>query len=166
MYLVYCTHNLKKMKSRIPWKIALLWLSREFFTWSQCSIHVSWPVHPLWRMWQWALDKWFTLPLTISQIISQHTPLSLDSICPRNDDGTHSVRLMKHVVLVFQDPHGSIWPMIVTMQKWFMISNLLIQNRSELDVCSIVAGGWFIIAIMISRIWALTSANHLFYYIY
>jgi len=128
IYWIYCTHKLKKMKSRFPWNMALLDCSRVFVESSQCCFQASWPVYPRLRMWQQALDELFTLPLAISQMISRHTPTSPNSISPRDDDSTRSIRLMKRVVLVFKDPHGLIWPMIVTMQKWFMIFNLLIQD--------------------------------------
>jgi len=55
-------------------------------------------------------------------------------ICLRDSDSTRSIRLMKHVGLVFKDPHGLIWPMIVTMQKWFTIFNLLIKDHSAHEV--------------------------------
>ena len=129
IYLVYCTHKLKKMKSRFPWNMALLYCSRVFFESSRCCFQASRPVYPRLQMSQRALDERFTLPLAISQIISRHTPTSPNSISPRDDDSTRSIRLMKRVVLVFKDPHGLIWPMIVTMQKWFTIFNLLIRDR-------------------------------------
>jgi len=129
IYLVYCTHKLKKMKSRFPWNMALLYCSRVFFESSRCCFQVSWPVCPRLRMWQRALDEWFTLPLAIWLIISRQTPTSPNSISPCDDGSTRSIHLMKRVVLVFQDPHGLIWPMIVTMQKWFTIFNLLIQDH-------------------------------------
>ena len=129
IYLVYWTHKLIKMKSRFPWNMALLECSRVFFGLPRCCFQASRPVYPRLRMWQSALDERFTLPLEISQIISQHTLTSPNSISPRDDDSIHSIHLMKSVVLVFKDPHGSIWPMIVTMQKWFTIFKLLKWDR-------------------------------------
>jgi len=35
-------------------------------------------------------------------------PKSANAICRRDEDSTHSVRLMKNVVLVLEDPHGLI----------------------------------------------------------
>jgi len=86
------------------------------------------PVYPRLQMWQCPLDEPFTLCLARSQINSRHTPMLPNLITPRNDDSTCSIRSMKHVVLVFKDSHGWIWPMIVTMQTWFMIFNFLIQD--------------------------------------
>jgi len=117
-------------------------------------------------MWQWSLDEWFKIPFASSQSIPQHTPKSHNSICPHDADSAHFACSMKRVVLVFQDPHGLIWAMIFTMQKWFTISNLLIQNHSVPCSCSTVAVGLCIITIIISLIWDQTSVNHQFYYIY
>jgi len=122
------------MKLRVPWNMAVLYCSRVFFESSRCCFQASRPVYPLLRMWQRALDERFRLLLSISQIIPRHTPTSPDLISPRDDDSTHSIRSMKPVVLVFKDAHGSMWPMIVTMQKWFTILNLLIQDRQYLPV--------------------------------
>jgi len=66
------------------------------------------PVYPRLRMSQRTLDERFTLPLALSKSISQRTPTSHNSISPRDDDSTRSIRLMKRVVLVFKDPHGLI----------------------------------------------------------
>ena len=118
----------QKMISWFPWNIALHYCSRVWFGSLQCCLQASRPVYPLLWMWQWALDEWFTLCLAVSPIISQHTPMLPNSICPHADDGTHSLCFMQRVVLVLKDPHGLIWPMIVTMQKWFTIFNLLIQD--------------------------------------
>jgi len=134
IYLAYCIQKLKKIKLRFPWNMALLYCCRVFFESSRCCLQASQPVYPLLRMWHQALDEWFTLPLAISHIISQHTPRLPNSISPHDDDSTHSIRLMKHVVLVFKDTYDLIWPMIVTIQKWFTIFNLLIQDRQSLPV--------------------------------
>ena len=103
LHLVYCTHKLKKIKSRFPWNMALLYCSGVSFESSRCCLQASRPVYPLLGMWQWALDEWFTLPLAISQIFSWHTPTSHNSIGTRDDDSTRSIRSMKRVVLVFED---------------------------------------------------------------
>jgi len=134
MYLVYCTHKLKNMKLRFPWNIALHHCSRVIIESTRCCFQMWRPVYPLLRMWQLALDKRLTLPPVLSQIVSWHTPTSPNSICPRDDDSTRSIHLMKRVVLVFKDSHGLMWPMIVTMQKWFTIFNWLIQDRLYLAV--------------------------------
>jgi len=134
IYLVYCTHKLKKMKSRFLWNMAVLYCSRVFFKLSQCCFKVSQPVYPLLRMWQQALDEWFTLPLAISQIIFWYTPISPNLICRHNDDSTSSIHLMKCVVLIFKDQYGLIWPTIVTMQKWFTIVYFGIQDHQYLAV--------------------------------
>jgi len=112
--------------------MTLLYYPSMFFESSQCCFQVSQPVYPLLRMWQRALDEMFTLHVAISQIISQHTPTSPNSIRPRYNHSTSSIHSMKRVVVVFNDPHGLIWPMIVTMQKWFMILNLLWQDHQYL----------------------------------
>jgi hypothetical protein len=122
------------MKSRFPWNIALLYCSRLFFELSQCCFQASRPVYPRLPMWQWALDKWSTLPFAISEIISRHTPTSPNSITPRDVQNARSIRLMKRVVLVSQARHGLIWPVIVTRLKWFMIFNLLIKHHQKLAV--------------------------------
>jgi len=114
--------------------MALLYCSSVFFEVSQCCFQASWRVYPLLRMWQRALDQLFPRPLVISQIISWHTPTLPNSICPHNDDSTRSIHSMMRVVLVFKDPHGSIWPMIVAMQNWFTIVNLLIQDHQYFAV--------------------------------
>jgi len=116
------------MKSRFPWNMALHCYSRVFFESSQWAFQVSRPVYPLLRMWQQALDEQFTLPLAIIEIIAQDPPTSPNSICPRNDDSNRSIRLINHVVLVFKDLHGLIWPIIVIMQRWFTLLNLLIHD--------------------------------------
>ena len=74
--------------------------------------------------------------------------------------------LMKRVVLVFNDPHGIIWPMIVTMQKWFTIFNLLIQDLTLPCSCSTDVGGLCIVAIVISCVWNQTSVNNQLNFIY
>jgi len=71
---------------------------------------------------------------------------------------------MKHVVLVFNDPYGFIWPMIVTRRKLFTIFNVLIQDHS-VHCSSTVAGGLCIITIMISPISDQASVDHQFYVI-
>jgi len=134
IYLVYGTHKVKKMKSRFPWNMALLFCSRVFFESSRCCFQASRPVYQPLRMWQRALDERFTLPFALSQTISWHTPTSPNSISPRDDDSTRSIHLVKHVVFVFKDPHGLIWPTIVTMQKWFTRFNLLIRDHQQLAV--------------------------------
>jgi len=128
MYLVYWAYKLKKMKSRFPWNVALHYCSTVFFESSRGWFQASQPVYTLLQMWQWALDERFTLPLAISQIGSRLTPMSPNWIYPRDDDRTRSICSIKRVVLVFKDPHGLIFPMIVTMQQWFTIFNLLIQE--------------------------------------
>ena len=122
------------MKLGFAWYMALLDCSRVFFELSQCCLQASRPVYPLLWMSQWALEEWFTLPLAISQIISSHTPISPDLICPCDDDSTRSIHSMKGVVHVVQDPHGSIWPTIVTMQQWFTRLKLLIHDHQFLVV--------------------------------
>jgi hypothetical protein len=122
------------MKSRFPWNMPFLYCSRVFFESSRCCFHASRPVYPRLWVWQWALDERFIIPLAISHLNSQHTPRLPNSISSRNDDSTHSLRLMKHVVLDFKDPHGLIRTMIVTMQKWFTIFNLLILDREWLAI--------------------------------
>jgi len=122
------------MKLRFPWNMALLYCSRVFFESSRCCFQLSRPVYPPLRMSQWALDERFTLSLAISQIISRHTSTLSNSISPHDDDCTCSIRSMKHVLLVFKDPHGWIWRIIVTMQKWFTIFNLLIQDHQYLAI--------------------------------
>jgi len=107
--------------------MALLNCSRVFFELRRCWIQLSWQVYPRLGMWQRALEERFTCPLPVSKIISRHTPTWPNCVCPRHDDSTRFIHLMKHVVLLFKDPHGIIGPMIVTMQKWFTIFNLLIQ---------------------------------------
>jgi len=146
--------------------MALIQCSPVCFESSQCCFQVARPVYPLLRMWQRALDKWFTLPLAITQMIARQTPTSPNSICSHDDDSTRSICSMKSVVRVVKDPHGLIWPMVVTLQKWFTIFNMLIQNRSVPCSCSTVTGGLCIIMIMISPIWDQTSANNQFNYMY
>jgi len=85
-------------------------------------------------MEQQALDERFTLPVVLSQIICWHTPRSANAICPRDDESTHSIRSIKHVIIIITDPHVLISPMIVTMQKWFTIFDLLIQDYQYLAV--------------------------------
>ena len=108
----------------------------------------------------------FTLPLAIIQIISWHTATSPIVICFRDDCSTHSIRVMMHVVLVFKDLCGIIRSIIVTLQKWFMIFNLLIHGHSVTFSCKIVVGGLCIIANMISSFSDQTSVTHPLYYIY
>jgi len=122
------------MESTFLWNMALCYCSRVLFESSRWCCQTSWLVYPLLWRWPRALDKQFTFPWAISQIIAQHTPTSPNSICPRDDDCTPSIHLLKHVGLVFKDSYGLIWPMIVNMQKWFMIFNLLIQYRQYLAV--------------------------------
>ena len=62
--------------------------------------------------------------------------------------------------MILMIDHGLIWPMIVIMQKCFMILYLLIHMRSVVGNCSTVAGGLTIIAIMVSRVWYWTAINH------
>jgi len=122
------------MKSKFPWNMALLYCSRVLFQSSRCCFQASQPVYPLLRMWQWRLDERFTLRLATLQIISRQTPTLPYLISPRDDDSTRSIHLKMRVVLAFKDPHGLIWPMIVTRQKWFTIFNLLIQDPLYLAV--------------------------------
>jgi len=148
--------------------MALLQRFRVFFDLLRGCFQASQLVYTLLRMWHWALDEQFALSLAISQIISRHTPTLPNSICPHDDESTHSVRLMQHAVVAFKDPHGFNWPMIVNMQKWFMIFNFLIQKCLVPCGCSTVVGGVCIIAIMISRICDQTSvdnqSNYIYYY--
>jgi len=106
IYLVHCTHKLKRMKSRFPWNMALLDCPTVFFESSRYCSQGLRLVYPLLRMWQRALDKRFPLPLGKSQFISRHTPTLPNLISPRNDDSSHSICLLKCVVLVFKDTHG------------------------------------------------------------
>jgi len=129
IYLVYCTHKLKQMKSRFAWNMALHYCSTVFFESSWCCFQVSWLVYTLLRIWQQALDEQFTLRLEMNQSISRHTPISPNSMSPHDYDSTHSIQSIMRVLIVSKDPHGSIWPIIVTTQKWFMIFNLLIDDR-------------------------------------
>jgi len=122
------------MKSRLPWNMTLLIFSRMFFESLQSCFQAAQPVYPLLRVRQEALDEQFTLSLLISQIISRQTLTSPNSICPRNDDSTRSIRVMKHVVRVMKEPHCWMWPMIVIVQKWFMVISLLIQDGQYLAV--------------------------------
>jgi hypothetical protein len=163
IYLVYCTHKLKKMKSRFPWNMTLLYCPRVYFEPLGCSFQASWPRYPRLRMWQRALDERLTLPLAMSQIISRHTPSSLNSTSPRHDDSTRSIRLMNRVVLIFKDPHGLIWPMIVPCRSG---SQYLICWYAILSSLQVITRGLCIVAIMIWRIWDQTSVNHQPYYIY
>ena len=137
-----------------------------FFELLRCCFRASWLLYQPLQMWHRAIDEQFTVPLAISRIVSQHTPISADLISPHNDDCTRSVCKMKFVVLVFKDPHCFSWPMIVSMQKWFTIFNLLIQCCSVPCSCSTVRGGWCSIGIMIACIWDQTSVNYQFYFIY
>ena len=122
------------MKSRFPCNMALLYCCWVCFESSWCCFQVSRLVYPMLGMWPRALDERFTLPLAISQIISRHTPTSPNSISPHDDDSTHCIHLPTRLVVVFKDPHGLVWPMIVTMQKWFTIFNVLIQVHQYLAV--------------------------------
>jgi len=76
------------------------------------------------------------------------------------------MHILWHVVLLFNDPHGLVWWMILTMQEWFAIVDLFIQDRSVPCSCSTVTGGLCIIAIMFSRMWDGTPVNHQFVYSY
>jgi len=149
-----------KKESRFHCILALLWRPEVILEESRCSVPISQPLYPLSRMWQLALDELRTPPLAISHIISPHTLKSPNSICPHGDVSSCYVHSMKSVVLVVKYPHGSIQPMIVTMQKWITIFNLLIQYGSVPCSCSTVAGGSSIIAIMISYVWDQTSVNN------
>jgi len=122
------------MKSRFPCNMALLYCSWVCFEWSWCCFHVSRLVNPMLRMWPRALDEQFTLRLAISQIISLHTPTSANSISTHDDNSSRCIHSTMRSVFVFKDPHGLVWPMIVTMQKWFTIFNVLIQDRQYLAV--------------------------------
>jgi len=154
------------MKSRFPRNMALHWHSRVLFELLRCWCQASWPVYPLLRMCQRALEDKFTLPVAISQSITRRTPTLPSSIYSCDDESACSIHLIEHVVLAIKKPHGLIWPMIGTMQKWFNIVNLFIQGRSVPWSCSTIGGGLCIIAIMISHVWVQTSVNHQFYYIY
>jgi len=136
------------MKSRFPWSIPLLYFSRVFFGLSRCCFPESRPVYWHLRFCQWALDERFTLALAISQFISRHGPTLPKSIFPRDGGSTHSIPWTKHVLLVFKDPHGLIWQMIFTMQKWFVIFNFWIHDRQSLAVLPLGEGNassrlWF-----------------------
>jgi len=96
---------------------------------------------------------------------SQRTPSSPSWNCPRDDSSTCSLRVIKSLVLVFKYPHGWIWPMIVTMQKWFKIFTLLILHHPAASWCSTVSRELCIIAIMCSVGCDQTSPSHQFYYI-
>jgi len=122
------------MKSRFHWNMAFLYCSEVFFESSRCSFQSRQPVYQLLRMWQWALDEWFTLPFEITRMVSWHTPTSPNLISLRDDDSSRSISLMKRVVLLLKDPPGLIWQMIVAMQKWFTRFNLFIQDFQYLAV--------------------------------
>jgi len=151
IYLVYCTHKLKTVKSRFPRSISLLYCSRLFFELLRYWFEASWPGHQLLPMWEWSLDEQFTILLPISQFISLHTCCSPNLIPFCIDNSTDSIHFIKPVVYVFKDPHGLIWPMILTMQMWFMMFFLL---RKILWVPYIATGmeRCLIIGIIISRI--------------
>jgi len=61
--------------------------------------------------------------------------------------------LMKCAVLVVKDCHGWIWPMLVILQKWFMICILLMQVNPEPDSCLSVVGELPLSTIIISQSW-------------
>jgi len=84
--------------------MSLHWGSWEFFHLSRCCFPDSRPVWPLLQTWQQALDEWFTLPLTILQIIYRNTPMLPNWIRPSDDDCTRSIWLMKHLVLIVKVP--------------------------------------------------------------
>ena len=68
--------------------------------------------------------------------------------------------------LFLKIPNWLFWLLIVTMQKWFKISNVMIQDDSVAYRCSTIVGGLCIIAIIISHIWDQTWVNHQFHFIY
>jgi len=121
------------MKSRFPWNVESLNCARVFFESLRCCFQTSEPAYPPLWMWQHALDEQFAIPLAISQIICWHNPTSPNSICYRNYDSTRSIRFMHCVGVVFKDPDGVIWTMIMTLQKWFTIFDLLIQDHTTLQ---------------------------------
>jgi len=108
--------------------MALYYFSRVFFESSAWSIQASRPVYPQLWMWHWAIDELFTLPSAISQILPRQISTLPNLISQGNNDSTCSIYLMKHVVLAFKYPQGLIWTKIVTIQKWFTVINLWIEN--------------------------------------
>jgi len=93
---------------------------------------------------------------------SQGTGTLSNLVCLCNDNSTRSVRSIKYIVLAFKNSHGLIWPIILTIQKWYSTFHLLQQDWLVVCRCSIVAGGLCIIVIMISYVWDQTSVNYQF----
>jgi len=104
MYFVCCTHQLKEMKLRFPWNMALLECSWVFIELSQSCVEASPPVFPPLQMWQWALDQQLMLPLPIPEFISRHTLRSPWLIWLCSVHGTRSICILKHVVHIFEGP--------------------------------------------------------------
>jgi len=78
--------------------------------------------------------------VAISQIISWHNSMSTNLICLRDDNSTSSIRLIMFVVLVPEDPHGLIQPMIVNTQQWLTILNLMMHDR-QYDAVQLLCNG-------------------------
>jgi hypothetical protein len=114
--------------------MAFLYCARVFIGLSLCCYETSRPKYKRLLLWQRVLDEMFTLHLDISQIISPHTATSPNLVSPCADASSRSIRLMKRLVPVFQDPHDFIWAMIITMQKWFITIILVIQDLQQLVV--------------------------------
>jgi len=140
--------------------------SSVFFELSWWCFEWSQPVYPLLRLWHRALDEWFIHPLAISWIISWHTPTSPHVIHPCDDDITHPVCLMKHVVHVFKDSSRLNLTNDSYNAEVIQIFNLLIHDHSVPNSGSTITGELCIMAIMISPGWDQTSVNRHFYYIF
>jgi hypothetical protein len=117
------------MNSRFTRYIAFLHCSSVFVESSPSCYQLSWLVYPLLQMWQRAHDKQYTVLLPMAQIILQHTATSTNSICPCDDDCTLFITSMQCVVVACKKPPGTIWPLIVTRQKWFTLLKWLIQDH-------------------------------------
>jgi len=112
--------------------MAFQYWSRVFCALSRCGSQVSQQVNTIFRLWQGAHDEPFTLPRGMFQIISWYTSMSPNLISPCDDDSTHSICIMKCIMVVFEYPYGLIWSMIVIIPRWFMILNLLIRDHQYL----------------------------------
>jgi len=73
---------------------------------------------------------------------------------------------MNRVVLVFKDPLRLNLSNVVTVQKWFTICNLSIENHLVDCSYSYITGNLSIILILISSVWDQTLVNRQFQYIY